>query len=59
MIALYTLFYNFVCIHKTVKMSPAMASGIETRLWSMEDISMLMDRPAPAKRGSYKKKTAA
>jgi hypothetical protein len=34
-----------------------MAAGIETRLWSMEDIAMLMDRPAPAKRGPYKKRT--
>jgi IS1 family transposase len=57
MIALYTLFYNFVRIHKTVKMSPAMAAGIESRLWSMEDIAMLIDAPAPAKRGPYKKRS--
>jgi hypothetical protein len=27
MVALYTVFYNFIRIHKTVKMSPAMAAG--------------------------------
>jgi hypothetical protein len=58
MIAPYTLFYNFVRLHKTVKMSPARAAGIEARLWSMEDIAMLMDRAAPAKRGPYKKRTS-
>jgi IS1 family transposase len=56
MIALYTLFYNFVRIHKTVNMSPAMAAGITGKLWSMEDVAALIDQPAPAKRGPYKKR---
>jgi IS1 family transposase len=59
MIALYTLFYNFARIHKTLKMSPAMAAGITGTLWNMEDIAALIDQPAPAKRGPYKKKVAA
>lgn len=58
MIALYTLFYNFVPIHKTVKMSPAMAAGITDRLWSMEDIAALTEPTAPAKRTTYKKRVA-
>ena len=41
MVALYALWYNFVCIHKTLRTSPAMAAGIETRLWSMEDVVRL------------------
>jgi IS1 family transposase len=44
MVALYTLWYNFVRIHKTLRMSPAMAAGIETRLWSMEDVVAVIDR---------------
>src|SRR5216683_3222617 len=43
MVALYALWYNFVRIHKTLRM-PAMAAGIETRLWSMEDVVALIDR---------------
>jgi IS1 family transposase len=58
MIALYTLFYNFARQHKTLRMSPAMAAGIADKLWSMEDIAALIDRPAPAKRGPYKKRVS-
>ena len=58
-VALYFMFYNFVRIHKTVKMSPAMAAGITQRLWGMEDIAALIEPTAPAKRGSYKKQATA
>lgn len=59
--ALYFTFYNFARIHKTLRMSPAMAAGISDRLWSMEDIAALVEAAElkPAKRGSYKKRGAA
>ncbi len=47
MIALYTVWYNFVKIHKTLKMTPAMAAGVSHRLWSMEDVVALIDAPKP------------
>ena len=43
MVALYALWYNFVRIHKTLRTSPAMAAGSETRLWSMEDVVAMID----------------
>jgi IS1 family transposase len=43
MVALYALWYNFVRIHKTLRVTPAMAAGIETRLWSMEDVVQLIE----------------
>ncbi|HVH74510.1 MAG TPA: IS1 family transposase [Stellaceae bacterium] len=46
MVALYALWYNFVRIHKTLRMSPAMAAGIETRLWLMEDVARMIDEHA-------------
>ncbi len=49
MIALYTLFYNFIRIHTTVKMSSAMAAGITATLWSMEDIAALCEAKGTAK----------
>ncbi|MDR6833598.1 hypothetical protein J2X44_000403 [Sphingopyxis sp. BE259] len=57
-LALYFAFYNFCRIHKTLRISPAMAAGITDRLWSLEDVVAKIDElaPAPAKRGPYKKR---
>jgi prolipoprotein diacylglyceryltransferase len=58
MVALYTVWYNFVRMHKTLRMSPAMAAGIEGKLWDMTDVVALIDarEAAPKKRGPYKKR---
>lgn len=42
-VALYFVYYNFVRINQAVRMSPAMAAGIETRLWEMADIVRITD----------------
>lgn len=36
--ALHFLYYNFVRIHQTLKVTPAMAAGVTKRLWEMADI---------------------
>lgn len=56
-LALYFVFYNFIRIHKTLKMSPAMAAGITDPLWSLDDLIAKIDEMAPpsAKRRLYKK----
>jgi IS1 family transposase len=43
MIALYTVWYNFVKMHKTLKMTPALAAGVCETLWSMDDLVALVD----------------
>jgi hypothetical protein len=43
MVALYAVWYNFVKMHKTLKMTPAMAAGVSKRLWWMEDVVALID----------------
>ena len=57
-LALYFAFYNFCRIHKTLRVTPAMAAGITDRLWSLEDIVAKIDAmaPAPKARGPYKKR---
>ena len=57
-LALYFAFYNFCRIHKSLKVTPAMAAGITDRLWSLEDIVAKIDAmaPAPKLRGPYKKR---
>ena len=41
-VALYALCYNFVRVHKSLRASPVMAAGIETRPWLLEDIVKLV-----------------
>jgi len=57
-LAFYFVHYNFCRIHKTLRMSPAMAAGVTEQLWSLEDVLARIDAdaPAPAKRGPYKKR---
>lgn len=35
--------YNFVRIHKTLRMSPAMAAGVTDLLWEVSDIVALLE----------------
>lgn len=58
MVALYTVWYNFVRMNSAVRMSPAMAAGVSKSLMTMSDIVALIDAaaPQPAKRGPYKKR---
>jgi hypothetical protein len=32
---------NFIKIHRTLRVSPAMAAGVTDRLWSLEDLVVL------------------
>jgi len=56
-VALHMMYYNFVRIHKTLRVTPAMASGVSDRLWEISDIAALVDAAdaKPTKRGPYKK----
>lgn len=36
--ALNAMYYNFVRIHQTLKITPAMAAGVTNKLWEMADI---------------------
>src|ERR1700688_1533404 len=42
-IALHFVYYNFVKLHKTLRVTPAMAAGITKRFMSIEDIVRLTD----------------
>jgi 3-methyladenine DNA glycosylase/8-oxoguanine DNA glycosylase len=42
-IALHFVYYNFVKIHKTLRVPPAMEAGLIKRLMSIEDIVRLAD----------------
>lgn len=47
-LALYFACYNFFRVHKTLRLSPAMATGVTDRHWSLEDIATSIDADALA-----------
>ena len=58
MLSLYFVHYNFVRMHKTLKMTPAMAAGVTKTLHDMTWLVGIIDAaaPAPKPRGPYRKK---
>lgn len=41
--ALHTMYHNFVKISSAHRMTPAMAAGVETRLWEMSDLVRMIE----------------
>ena len=37
-VALHFAYYNFVKIHRSIRMTPAMAAGVANKLWTVEDL---------------------
>jgi IS1 family transposase len=55
MVAIYAVWYNWLRIHKTLRVAPAMASGLSKTVMYWSDIVEAMDADTPAqKRGPYK-----
>src|SRR5947199_10380975 len=62
MVALYTVWYNYVKQHKSLKgLSPAMAAGLSKTLWEMKDLAEMVEASLPkaGPRGPYKRPEAA
>jgi len=59
-VALHMKYCNFVRIHKTLRVTPAMAAGVTDRLWEIADIAKLVEDAEAAlkKRGLTKSKNA-
>lgn len=60
-VALHFMYYNFVKIHSTLRMTPAMAAGVTDKLWEIDDIVALIEAKEaekPMRRGPYKKHSA-
>jgi IS1 family transposase len=41
MVAIHFMYYNFARIHKTLRVTPAMAAGLADHVWSLEEIELL------------------
>lgn len=57
-VALHFMHYNYCRIHKTLRITPAMAANLVASPWTVDDIVALVERAeaeaAPKKRGPYK-----
>ncbi len=40
-VSLHFMHYNFARIHKTLRVTPAMAAGVSDHVWSLEEIAQL------------------
>lgn len=44
MLALYFMYYNFVRIHQTLRVTPAMEAGVSTHVWDLLEVVNLLDQ---------------
>jgi hypothetical protein len=59
-ISLYFVFYNWTRIHKSLRITPAMAAGLTDRVWDIEELVEMMDAaaPKPGRQKTYNKRVA-
>jgi len=46
-VALHFMHYNFVRIHQTLRVTPAMAAGVTDTLWELDDLVKMIEEAAP------------
>lgn len=52
-VALHVAFYNFVRVHETLRVTPAMEAGLTTKVWTVDDLlrealgAPMTDKPKP------------
>jgi IS1 family transposase len=49
-VALHYMYYNFVRIHQTLRVTPAMAAGVSTHVWSWWEVIAVADAESAARR---------
>jgi IS1 family transposase len=54
-LGLFLCYYNFCRIHRSIRVTPAMAAGVAEHVWSVEELVALLPAPEQKKRGPYKK----
>lgn len=42
-VALHFVWYNFVRVHQTLRVTPAMEAGLADHVWSLEELVGLLD----------------
>ena len=44
MLAIYFLYYNFCRVHQTLRVTPAMEAGLESKIWTIADMVTLLEK---------------
>ena len=57
-VAIMFFYHNFIRIHQSLKMTPALKAGISDHKWSIEEMVDLLPVETPKKRGPYKKRNS-
>jgi IS1 family transposase len=52
-LAIYFMHYNFVRIHQTLRVTPAMVAGVSKTLWSLQDMVRVVDEWEIARTKTY------
>jgi IS1 family transposase len=55
-LGLFHAHYNLCRIHKSLRVTPAMAAGVTSRVWGIEDLVALLPTAEGKKRGPYAKR---
>jgi hypothetical protein len=42
-VALFAMYYNFVRIHRTLRVTPAIAAGVTDKLWEIGDVVAILE----------------
>jgi hypothetical protein len=58
-VAIHFMHYNFVRTHQSLRMTPAMAAGVTTKLWEMEDMVRVIEDWEAAQAAAHEAKRAA
>lgn len=54
--SLHFMHYNLCRMHKSLRVTPAMAAGVSAHVCSIDELVSLIPAPVAKKRGQYKKK---
>lgn len=54
-LGLFLCYYNFCRIHRSLRVTPAMAAGVSSRVWEIADLVALLPTAKGQKRGPYRK----
>jgi IS1 family transposase len=59
-VALHFMYCNYLRIHQTLRVTPAMEGRLTDHVWTIEELLQIADtyKPKPTKRGSYKIRAA-